>query len=95
MTSQRVCYECEGVIEYCKEKFPELNWDRLINGDEGERLPPFIWRSRWDELAPRYGLPYSRKYLQNLDSMGIGIKQKCEELRRKRDNRKTRASDKE
>ena len=88
MPSHRVCYEVEGVTEKLSKWFPEQNWDRLKDGEEGERLPPFIWRSRWDELAAKYGLPYSRKYLQNLDSMGIGIKQECEELRRKRDNQK-------
>ena len=35
-------------------------------------LPDVIWRARWDELAERHGLPYSRRYLQNLDSAGTG-----------------------
>lgn len=39
-----------------------------------DNLPPIIWRHRWNELAEKYGLPYKRGYLQNLDSLGCGPK---------------------
>jgi hypothetical protein len=39
-----------------------------------DRLPPIIWRSRWDKLAEQVGLPYRRSYLQNLDSENLGPK---------------------
>jgi len=35
-------------------------------------LPTLIWRSRWNELAEKHGLPFKRGYLQNLDSIGKG-----------------------
>lgn len=35
-------------------------------------LPPLVWRSKWNILAERHGLPFRRGYMQNLDSMGRG-----------------------
>lgn len=35
-------------------------------------LPPLVWRSRWNELAERYGLPYKKGYMQNLDAKKLG-----------------------
>ncbi len=40
----------------------------------GEFLPPIVWRSRWNALADKYGLPYRRGYLQNLDAENKGPK---------------------
>jgi hypothetical protein len=37
-------------------------------------LPPIIWRSRWNQLADQYGLPYRRGYLQNRDCDNSGPK---------------------
>lgn len=31
-----------------------------------EVLPPVIWRSDWDRLRERHGLPYSARHLANL-----------------------------
>lgn len=39
-----------------------------------EKLPPIIWRSRWNELAEKIGLPYRRTYLENLDALDRGPK---------------------
>jgi len=49
------------------QKREKIDWTPLL-----ERLPDTVWRSRWNELANKYGLPYSRSYLQNLDSEGKG-----------------------
>jgi hypothetical protein len=37
-------------------------------------LPPLIWRSRWNELADRYGLPYRRSYIEDLNAKDLGPK---------------------
>lgn len=39
-----------------------------------EVLPPIVWRSRWNELADRHGLPYRRSYMEDLDAKGLGAK---------------------
>lgn len=43
-------------------------------GDLKHDLPPVIWRSRWNALADRHGLPYRRSYMEDLDSKGLGPK---------------------
>ncbi len=45
----------------------KIDWTRLQ-----EQLPDPVWRSRWDFLAEKYGLPFKRSYMQNLDSEGKG-----------------------
>lgn len=35
-------------------------------------LPDIIWRNNWDKLAEKFGLPYTKKYMANLDSKGEG-----------------------
>lgn len=39
-----------------------------------DTLPPIIWRSRWNQLADQFGLPFRRSYLQNRDSEHRGPK---------------------
>lgn len=68
----KVFYICEGypkqaVKSFLENRFPETNWDDVI-----AELPPIIWRHRWNKLAEKTGLPYSKSYLQNLDSEGRG-----------------------
>jgi hypothetical protein len=46
---------------------PTLDWDAILPKDLG-----LVYRSRWTELSTRYGLPFSRKTMQNLDSEGRG-----------------------
>jgi hypothetical protein len=64
---QQVHYTREQLIRWLKSRWPDVGWDKIEKD-----LPPIIWRSRWDKLAERFGLPYSRKYVQNLDSLGQG-----------------------
>ncbi len=44
-----------------------IDWGRLEH-----QLPDLVWRHRWDDLAEKYGLPFKRSYMQNLDSEGKG-----------------------
>lgn len=46
---------------------PALDWDAILPKDLG-----LVFRNRWTELSTRYGLPFSRKTMQNLDSKGRG-----------------------
>ena len=48
-----------------------IDWSRLQ-----DQLPDPVWRHRWDDLAEKYGLPFKRSYMQNLDSEGIGPEKK-------------------
>lgn len=65
--NQKVAYSKKQVISWLESRFPEIDFSEVE-----ERLPPLIWRNRWNDLADRHGLPYRRGYLQNLDSEGIG-----------------------
>ena len=67
MARKEIAYQREQVVRWLKTRFPEVDWRSTE-----ELLPPVIWRSRWDQMAQRIGLPYSRKTLQNLDSRGEG-----------------------
>ncbi len=49
----------------------KINWSHLL-----DQLPDPVWRSRWDTLAEKYGLPFKRSYMQNLDSEGRGPEKK-------------------
>jgi hypothetical protein len=63
----RVFYTREQVEAFLKNRFPDVPWQETI-----KRLPPIVWRARWDSLAASLGLPYSRGHLQNLDWRGKG-----------------------
>lgn len=65
--SHRVAYTKDQVIAWLHHRFPKIDWTEI----EGQ-LPCIVWRSRWNSLADKLGLPYTRKYLQNLDSLGKG-----------------------
>ncbi len=65
--SIRVCYTNKQVMAFLADKMPHVDWAVL-----NDKLPPIIWRSRWEAFGAEFGLPYSRKYLQNLDSQGCG-----------------------
>ena len=67
MANKRVAYTREQLIQWLRTNVPEVDWD-LIASD----LPPVIWRHRWPQLSEKFGLPYSKGHLQNLDSRGIG-----------------------
>lgn len=65
--SKRVCYSRSQVISWLANRFPELDLSEL----EAE-LPALIWRAYWNRLSDKFGLPYSRKVMANLDSRGEG-----------------------
>lgn len=44
-----------------------INWGEILPQETG-----LFFRHRWPEYAIRYGLPFSRGTLQNLDSEGRG-----------------------
>ncbi|WP_148208460.1 hypothetical protein [Solidesulfovibrio magneticus] len=44
-----------------------INWGEILPRETG-----LFFRHRWPEYATRYGLPFSRGTLQNLDSEGRG-----------------------
>ena len=46
---------------------PSINWSEILPRETG-----IFFRHRWTEYATRYGLPFSRGTLQNLDSEGRG-----------------------
>ena len=60
-------YPKSAVKKFLENRFPNTDWTEVI-----EELPPIVWRSRWDALADKHGLPFRRGYMQNLDSKGIG-----------------------
>lgn len=49
----------------------KIDWTRLL-----DKMPDPVWRHRWDDLAEKYGLPFKRSYMQNLDSEGRGPEKK-------------------
>jgi len=64
---KQIHYTNEQLIKWLETRWPDVRWDKIAKD-----LPPIIWRSRWDKLAEKFGLPYSRKYVQNLDCRGEG-----------------------
>jgi hypothetical protein len=64
---QKVCYSRDQVVTWLKDRFPNVDFS-----EAEKNLPPLIWRSRWNVLADKYGLPFRQKYIQNLDSMDQG-----------------------
>ncbi|MDX9963955.1 hypothetical protein [Desulfobacter postgatei] len=60
-------YPKKAVKDFLETRFPETDWSEVV-----DQLPPIIWRSRWNELADKHGLPFRRGYMQNLDSLGCG-----------------------
>lgn len=65
--NKQKAYERHQVETFLQKRFPEIDWTPVI-----KKLPLIIWRSRWDKLAEQLGLPYTRKYMQNLDWQGAG-----------------------
>jgi len=65
--SHKVHYPKKQVIIWLKKNFPDVDWTEVE-----AYLPPVIWRARWDSLAEKFGLPYTRRYVQNLDCNGKG-----------------------
>lgn len=63
----KIFYRKDQVIAWLCRRFPETDWKKVL-----EDCPEIIWRHRWNNLAERYGLPYTKGHLQNLDSRGEG-----------------------
>lgn len=68
----RVHYTKEALEKWLVGRFPETDWSPVI-----EELPPIVWRHRWNYLAEKFGLPYKRSHMQNLDSQGVGPSSYC------------------
>ncbi len=66
-TKLKRSYPREQVIVWLQDRFPQIDWTPV----EAE-LPPLVWRHRWNRLAEKYGLPYTRQYIEKLDSKGEG-----------------------
>jgi hypothetical protein len=66
MSKERFYMKAQVAL-WLKKRFPAVDWSETIN-----ELPPVSWRKRWDQLAEKIGLPYSRKNIQNLDCQGEG-----------------------
>jgi hypothetical protein len=60
-------YTKQQVKKFLEKRFPETDWAPVV-----EELPHIIWRSRWNDLADKHGLPFRKGYMQNLDSDGCG-----------------------
>lgn len=65
--SYKIHYPKSAVQKFLENRFPETDWSGVI-----DELPNIVWRSRWNTLADKHGLPFRRGYLQNLDSAGCG-----------------------
>jgi len=65
--SLAIHYPKSAVKEFLESRFPDTDWTELVN-----ELPPIIWRSRWDDIADKHGLPFRKGYVQNLDAKGCG-----------------------
>jgi len=63
----KISYRKNQVIKWLNSRFPEQDWKNVLMD-----CPPIIWRHRWNDLAKKFGLPYSKGHLQNLDSQGEG-----------------------
>jgi hypothetical protein len=60
-------YPKHAVKTFLEDRFPDTDWSVVI-----DQMPAIIWRHRWNHLAEKYGLPYRKGHIQNLDSKGIG-----------------------
>lgn len=62
---------CPGSQHQESNKDKKIDWSRLEN-----QLPDLVWRHRWDDMAEKFGLPFKRSYMQNMDSEGKGPQKK-------------------
>ena len=72
-----VMYSRDAVLKFLKNHYPNVDWSALE-----QKLPPVIARAKWDTLSERYGLPYNRRTIGNLDCLGRGPMQIEEQLQR-------------
>lgn len=62
-----VSYSRDAVDRHLRSRYQDIDWSPVV-----DQLPPRIWRSRWDDLAARHGLPYAARTLANQDCLGTG-----------------------
>ena len=67
MQKIKVHYPRQKLLSWLRDRFPDVDWTPL----ESE-LPPIVWRYRWNQIADRCGLPYTKMYMEQLDSQGKG-----------------------
>lgn len=77
MKSKPMIYQREAVLRWLEYMRPDVPWRQAV----GESLPTLIHRARWDALAEKLGLPYSRGTVANMDSDGFGPLQHEQKLR--------------
>jgi len=65
--SLAIHYPREAVKKFLESRFSDTDWSSVI-----DEMPLIIWRHRWNDLAEKFGLPYRKGHIQNLDSKGIG-----------------------
>ena len=68
MKNMPVIYTRDAILSWLEQVRPDIAWRDHI----GDALPPLIHRAHWPRLAERYGLPFSRGHLANMDSRGQG-----------------------
>ena len=59
-----VAYSAEAVVAWLEQVRPAIPWRQLV----ADKLPPVVWRSRWNTFRDALGLPYSAGMMANLDS---------------------------
>lgn len=59
--SKRVAYKKSDLIAWLTDRFGQ-DFSSLE-----PKLPPIIWRSKWDIFSDKLGLPYTKGYMQFLD----------------------------
>ena len=64
-----IYYSRKAVNKFLSTRFPKINWTPIT-----DELPLIIWRSKWNELAKKYDLPYTKNYITELDLKGMGPK---------------------
>jgi hypothetical protein len=67
-TGSPVAYSAEAVIAWLEKVRPAVPWRELV----ADKLPPVVWRSRWNTFRDSLGLPYSAGMMANLDSDNKG-----------------------
>ena len=81
MKNQSVIYTKGQTIAWLERVRPDIPWRDHLE----DVLPPLVHRSHWPRLAERYGLPFSRGHLANMDAQGKGPKQIDEALKASRE----------
>ena len=66
-TNRKIVYTRKQLVTWLQSRFPEIDFSEIE-----KELPALVWRHRWNQLADRHGLPYRKKYIQNLDAAGEG-----------------------